>query len=77
MRELPFESWRLLQCWTDAGHGQGLARGGIFGEFLAGVGRPSGRSFTGTLMLTAECRALARLLPMGRSEATPLLPGSG
>ena len=29
-----------------AGHGQGLARGGIFGEFLAGVGRPSGRSLT-------------------------------
>jgi hypothetical protein len=27
-----------------AGHGQGLARGGIFGEFLDGVRRPSGRS---------------------------------
>jgi hypothetical protein len=30
-----------------AGHGQGLARGGIFGEFLDGVRRPSGRSPTG------------------------------
>jgi hypothetical protein len=27
-----------------AGHGQGLARGGIFGEFLDGVRRPNGRS---------------------------------
>jgi hypothetical protein len=35
-----------------AGHGQGLARGGIFGEFLAGVGRPSGRSVTGRRSLT-------------------------
>src|SRR5450631_851979 len=35
------------------------------------------RSFTGTLMLTAECRASAHLLPIGRSEATPQLPGSG
>jgi hypothetical protein len=27
-----------------AGHGHGLPRGGIFVEFLDGVGRPSGRS---------------------------------
>jgi hypothetical protein len=30
-----------------AGHGHGLARGGIFVEFLDGVGRPSGRSVYG------------------------------
>ena len=30
-----------------AGHGHGLARGGIFVEFLDGVGRPSGRSVIG------------------------------
>jgi hypothetical protein len=31
-----------------AGHGHGLARGGIFVEFLDGVGRPSGRSIADT-----------------------------
>ena len=31
-----------------AGRGQGLARGGIFGELLDGVRRPSGRSVCGT-----------------------------
>jgi hypothetical protein len=31
-----------------AGHGHGLARGGIFIEFLDGVGRPSGRSIADT-----------------------------
>ena len=30
-----------------AGHRQGLARGGIPGDFLDGVRRPSGRSVTG------------------------------
>jgi hypothetical protein len=31
-----------------AGHGHGLARGGIFVEFLDGVSRPSGRSIADT-----------------------------
>ena len=34
-----------------AGHGQGLARGGIFGEFLDGVRRPSGRWRYGTIVV--------------------------
>ena len=37
-----------------AGHGHGLARGGIFVEFLDGVGRPSGRSLSGT---AGTCRS--------------------
>src|SRR5664280_664796 len=60
-----------------AGHGHGLARGGIFVEFLDGVSRPSGRSPNAvTAPAHGHSNASATTATTSRNAARPAAPAT-